>query len=163
GLHTRTSRHLQLSGRSALLRALRLRDLRGPRGSSRGLYPLLHAAEALSEHPPTTEVNHMFDASRTRHATLIVLLGVAGMVHAAALTPSQRTCQDAIATGGRKLLESATAILAECHRDVARAALPAGTSCVADPAISQARGAAAAKALRPVVERCTDADVTALS
>src|SRR5262245_8219558 len=105
----------------------------------------------------------MLDASRTRQATLIVLLALAGTAHAAALTPSQRTCQDAIASSGRKLLENATAILAECHSDVARGALPPGTPCVTDPVITQARSAAATKALRPVVERCTDADVTALA
>src|SRR5262245_13764462 len=101
--------------------------------------------------------------SQASRLALAMLLSLAGLAHAATLTPAQRACQDAIASSGRKLLENAAAILAGCHSDVARGALPPGTSCVIDPVITQARSAAASKALRPVVERCTDADVTALA
>jgi beta-glucosidase len=100
--------------------------------------------------------------SRSRLA-LALVLALGGLVHAAALTPSQRKCQGAIAGAGRKLLDGATAILAACSRDVARGALPPGTSCLADPTAVHARTTAASKALRPVVEHCTDADVEALA
>src|SRR4029450_13115667 len=96
-------------------------------------------------------------------ALLAPLAVLAAGVNAAPLTPAQRTCQDATARGGRKLLEGATALVADCTRDLARGRLPPGASCSAGPSIAQALDAAAAKALQPIARDCTDADVAAIA
>lgn len=93
-------------------------------------------------------------------ATLLILDGLA---HAAAPTASQRKCQEAIARGGRKLVDGAGAILAACGHDVARGALPAGTTCLTEQGSVDARSTVANKALSPIVRSCTDADVVALA
>src|SRR5215467_14352596 len=95
-------------------------------------------------------------------AVLVAAVLVAGAARAA--TPSSDArCQDAVAGAGRKLLERAGGILAACSRDVARGASSLGTNCLTDPATVTARAKAAAAALAPVGDRCTDASVAALA
>jgi len=93
-------------------------------------------------------------------AILIALINAAPLQ---ALDPSERQCQNAIATAGKRLLKRSLAALASCERAVARGGVPAGTDCLTDPTTAQKRAEAAAKSADRITQRCTDAVVTSLA
>src|SRR5438093_12780367 len=99
-------------------------------------------------------------SSQVRVVVASVLV-LAGFARAAALTGADERCQDAIAGSGLKLLGRSAAMLAACGRDIARGQLPPGTNCLADPGTTQARDAAATKALALVADRCSNGSVAA--
>ena len=91
---------------------------------------------------------------------IAVLLAVSAPALGA--TSSDRRCQEAVATGGRQILERSASALAACRRAVARGRLPVGTDCLADADVVRRRSAAAASAARRIGSACTDALVIAL-
>jgi beta-glucosidase len=96
-------------------------------------------------------------------AGLALALALSWSAPAHALDPGLRACQAAIADSGRQLLQRSADILATCERAVITGSLPAGTDCVADPAIRQRRTAAAALPLARIQAVCSDAQVSALA
>jgi beta-glucosidase len=80
-----------------------------------------------------------------------------------ALTPPERRCQVAVAGAGRQLLGRTMAILASCHRALARGAPSARTDCLADRATRHRRAVAAARSAGRIRHTCTDAAVASLA